>query len=732
MKLSRRRFLLGSGLVGGGLILGFYFGRGDAPVPGTIAGSFQPNSWLQITSDNRFIFQLHKVEMGQGVVTALPLLMGEELDLDPARFEIAMAGVHPDFAMQEIGLQITGGSHSVGSSWEVLRHAGAAARAMLCAAAASGWNIPVEQCATDNGEVINTVSGERVSYGDLAERAGTLNDVEYHLKSPENWRWIGSDYPRLDRVSKSTGTAEFGMDVVLEGMKTAVIVRCPYFGGSVQSWDPGTVSSLDGVIDAFVVHSGIAIVAEGYWQARQAAAKLEVNWDKGPLAGLSSEAILEGQRQALIDADPYIGMERGDVEAVHDSQALLVQARYSAPYTHHSPMEPQNATAIYTEDSAGNRCEVWAPNQAPDISRALIAHYGDVSHDNAIIHTTLLGGGFGRRGYPDFVGEVVAIARQMPGVPIKLIWSREDDMQHDFYRPSSLHALEGRVDDRGRVVSWRHNVVSPSIMRGFGVHLMAAVLPTWVPTAFARSMGKVLGNTMAHFDSSSLEGAKIPYDFDNVAVGHVEHDPGIPVGFWRSVAFSHNVFAVECFVDELCQVAGADPLAFRLDHLQQEPRYRGVLNLVAEKAGWGSAPEGISQGLAIAQPFKTYCAMVVEVSVKNDLFTVSRVIAAVDCGQVVTPHIVRTQVESGIIYALTAALKSPVTFVDGKTVQSNFHDLPVLRIDETPLMEVYLVDSEEAPTGIGEIGVPALAPALVNAVYAATGRRQRDLPLRQA
>jgi isoquinoline 1-oxidoreductase/isoquinoline 1-oxidoreductase beta subunit len=727
MALKRRHFLIGGGIVGAGLILGIALPRGKAPVPGTIAGSFQPNAWLQITPDGRFVFQLHKAEMGQGVITSLPVLLAEELDVEPTRFEIEMAGVHPDFAMPGFGVQITGGSSSLSTGWESLRHAGAAARAMLVAAAAKRWGLTAAQCRTENGEVFESGGDRRIAYAELADEAGAFAETPYTLKKPAEWRWVGRDLPRFDRVAKSDGTARFGIDVELEGMKVAVIVRCPHFGGSVQQWQPGSVESLDGVVAAFAVHSGIAIVADSYWQARKAANQLQVTWEKGPLAGLDSAAIFDGLQRALDNEKPRLALERGDIDAVVAQPERTLSAQYFIPYTHHSPMEPQNATALFTERGGSRRCEVWAPNQAPDICRALAAHFGGIGHEDVIVHSTLLGGGFGRRGYPDYVGEVVAIARQLPGTPVKLIWSREDDMRHDFYRPASLHRFSSTLDEAGRIESWRHTIAVASIFRGFASYVAATVLPTWVPTTFAHALGKFGGGVMSGRDASKAEGALIPYNVAHVAVGHVEHDPGIPIGFWRSVSHSFNAFAVESFIDELAHRAGRDPLQFRLRHLPDAPRHRAVLELAAAKANWGA--DDRAQGIALSEPFNTPCAMVVDVAVDGDRFRVTRVVAAVDCGIVVAPQIAASQIEGGIIYGLSAALKAPVTIADGAVVESNFHDLPVLRIDEVPEIEVYFVDSDAAPTGVGEIGVPAVAPALANALFAATGQRLRELPL---
>lgn len=728
MGISRRKFLIGTGVVGGGLILGIGLG-GKPPVPGTIAGSFQPNAFLQITPDGRVVFQLHKAEMGQGVITALPTILGEELDLDPASFEIELSGVHPDYNDPAMRSQITGGSTSIPGSWDVLREAGAAARAMLVAAAASRWQIPAGQCSTDNGFVLNSNNNERLAYADVAEQAKQFGDVDYQLKAASDYRWIGTPMARLDAVAKSTGTADFGADVNLPGMKTAVVVRCPHFGGSVKSWDSDSISHIDGIVASFPIHSGIAIVADGYWPARKAAGQLAVHWDKGPLAGLNSSAIRQQQQQALVEQDPYWAVEEGDT-ALLATSANTLKAEYSAPFAHHSPMEPQNATALYTANVDGDSCEVWAPNQAPDICQALTAQFAEVARDKVKINTTLLGGGFGRRGYPDFVCEAAAIAKQLPGVPVKVQWSREDDMQHDYYRPATYHGMQAALDDDGKLVAWEHKLVSSSIIKGFAVNLMASMLPQWVPTEISRSMGRFMGNTLAGFDPTTAEGAHLPYRIPNQAIGQIDYDSGVPNGFWRSVGYSHNCFAVEAFMDELAHAANADPVAFRMDYLDSDSRHAAVLKRVAEAANWGQTAAGVFQGVAVVEPFKSYCAMVVEVSVAGSSYTIERVVAAVDCGIVINPAIVAAQIESAIVYGLSAAIKAPVTIEDGAVAQSNFHDLPVLRINEVPIMEVHLIDSGASPTGIGEIGLPALAPALSNALFAATGQRLRDMPFK--
>jgi isoquinoline 1-oxidoreductase subunit beta len=721
--ISRRKFLVATGVAGGGLILGLNLGCTPV-IPHTREGSFQPNAWLQITPDGQVIFQLTKTEMGQGVFSSLPTVLAEELDYDPKKITIEMAGIHPEFADPATKVQLTGGSNSIASNWLVLREAGAGARAMLVAAAAKRWQISEKLCSTDDGQVISP-DNNRLSYGELANDAAKVGEIDFQLKPASQFRWIGKPDARLDSVAKSTGTAQFGMDIVRPNMKIAVVVRPPYFGGAVQSWDAGSVSGADGVNAAFAIHSGIAIVADSYWQARKAAKQLVVKWDKGPLAGLDSEAIRKGHQTALAEGEPHIAFEKGQLAPVIQRSQNVVQAEYASPFAHHSPMEPQNATAIVT----GKSCEIWAPSQTPDMSRALAAHFSGLNRDNITVHTPFLGGGFGRRGYPDFVGEVAAIAVGVPGTAIKLIWSREDDMQHDFYRPATYHGLQGALDEKGRLLAWQHKVVSTSIIQGLGVNLASTVLPSWVPSSTARSLGKLLGDTMAEADPTTAEGAHIPYDADNISIEQVLYDPGIRNGFWRSVGFSHNCFASESFMDEMAHKAGTDPVQFRLKHLAQSLRHINVLKLAAEKAQWGSPTNGLSQGVAVTAPFDSYCAMVADVSVQDKQYTIERIVAAVDCGIVINPDIVQAQVESAIIYGLTAATKAPVTIKDGAVEQSNFHDLPVMRINEIPLIEVYLVSSNEKPTGIGEIGVPGVAPALANALFAATGQRLREMPL---
>ncbi len=731
MKLTRRKLIVGGTLLGGGLILGVSLTR-QKPIPQTISGSFQPNAWLQITPDNKIVFQVDKAEMGQGVTTSLPTIIGEALDYDPANIVIEMAGVHPAYNNPALGMQVTGGSTSVTSSWVPLSEAGASARYMLMAAAAKQWEVSQDELTTDNGFVIHESSNRRSSYGELSESAKSILVPEsVNLKSKEEYKWVGKKIHRFDSPSKTDGTAQFGTDVVFPNMKVAVVVRCPHFGGSVKSYDDSAAKNIKGVQTIFEIYTGIAIIADGYWPAKQAADAIKVEWNKGPLAGLSSADILSNQKNALDNGETIIdAMNEGDADAVWEASqskddVTIVEVNYSAPFLHHSPMEPQNCTALVN----GDKCELWAPSQAPGFVQALAAQYGGFDKDDVTVHTTIMGGGFGRRAMTDFAGEAAVIAKAMPGTPIKLMWSREDDMQHDFYRPSTYHRVRGVVGSDGKIHAWRHRLVSASIIKGMAVTLVGSYMPTWLPEAMAKGIGRFASGAAEGRDVSMAEGAEIPYAVENKKVDIALYDPGVPLGFWRSVGHSHNAFVAESFIDELAHAAGQDPVQYRRQNLQGHPRHIAVLDAVTKAADWGNPRQGRIQGVAVHESFASYVAEVVEISLHGEAYQIDRVICAVDCGLVINPENVKAQMESAVNYGLTGALKAPVTIKDGRVVESNFHDLPVLRINEAPQIDVIIVASEEHPTGVGEVGLPPVAPALANALFAATGKRQRDLPL---
>jgi CO/xanthine dehydrogenase Mo-binding subunit len=548
------------------------------------------------------------------------------------------------------------------------------------------------------------------------------------LKKPEEYRWIGKSIKRFDSADKVQGKSEFGVDVQMPGMKVAVVVRCPQFGGKLVSFDKNSVAALSGVRDVFAIHSGVAIVADGYWQARKAASQLVVEWDKGPLAGLDTAAIFQAQKKALDDAEEtFPVMDEGDVGKVLASAGNILLAEYSAPFFHHSPMEPQNCTALYKDGQLTLR----APSQASGIARAVASYFTGIEQEKITVESTFLGGGFGRRGYVDFTGEAAAIAVQQTGVPVKLMWSREDDMQHDYYRPTSYHKLQAVLEGDSSVSAWKHDFVSTSVLSGFGVDLMHTLLPSWVPTSLARGMGQSVVDFVPSYDISMGEGTKIPYAIPNRRAGLVHYDSGVPTGFWRSVSHSFTAFVVESFIDEIAHALKKDPVDFRREYLKDSPRHLAALNLAVEKSNWKAMPRiaGFGRGIAVHESFGAVVAIVADVRVTGNQYIVQRLVIAVDCGLVINPDQVIAQMEGGAIYGLTATMKNGVDIVDGACAQSNFHDLPVLRMNESPAIASYIVPSTEKPGGIGEVSVPPIAPAVANALFAATGKRLRDLPL---
>ncbi len=719
--INRRTFLTGTAVVAGGLVLGIVPAQRAGAMPNARAGSFQSNAWLQITPADEVIFQLDKTEMGQGVMTALPTILAEELEIDPRRIIVELAPINAAF---QNPIQMTGGSSSVSSRWDVLRTTGAQAREMLVAAAAARWAVPPAQCRADNGRVLKVGSDESFSYGELANDAAKLpvpkNPV---LKDPAEFKYIGKSLRRFDGPEKSNGTAVFGIDVDVPDAVVAILIRNPHFGGSLQSFDAAAARGAPGVIDIFDVNGAIAVVADTYWHATKAARAVSVTWDKGPLGTLDSAGI----RAAWVEMAKEDGRtirDDGDTAATLKKAASVHDAVYEVPYLAHATMEPQNTTASFRDGS----CEIWSPNQGPDVAQALAADALGIARDKVTVHTTLMGGGFGRRGIPDFVAEAALVSRQVKR-PVKLIWSREQDMQHDFYRPATYNVMKAALNDQGQVQSWSHKIVAPSLFRSL-LPLLGKVAPEWMPHWMTNSLSAVAGTLVKTRDPSAHEGAvEQPYAIPNVDIAHVFYDPGVPLGFWRSVGHSQNAFVVEGFIDELAHKAGEDPYKFRRRLLEGNARHLAVLDLVAEKANWGTPTLGTHQGIAVHESFGSVVAEVVEVRIVENTIKVERVVCAADCGLVVNPDQVHAQVESAVIFGLTAALRGKITIKDGAVEQSNFHDYPLLRMNEVPVVEVHVVPSTNAPTGIGEPGTPPIAPAVANAVFAATGSRLRSLPL---
>jgi isoquinoline 1-oxidoreductase beta subunit len=714
--LSRRTFVKIGAAAGAGLTLGLAH---NAILPGDVPtdAAFAPNPYLRIDTDGSVTVMVDRAEMGQGVATALPQLLAEELDVPWEQVSFEFAPAHPAYGT--FGMQVTGGSTSVIQSWEPLRQAGATARWMLREAAAQQWGVPADQVRMQQGKAIGA-GGSELSYGELAS-AAALIDVpdDVPLKDPSDFRIIGESLPRLDVPVKTTGEAVFGIDAGPSDTRVAVVARSPVFGGSVRSFDPASALAVSGVEEVVELESGVAVVANvtaGYVAAKAGRDALVVEWDEGPDSELDDAEIF--RRFAAAQEDGRSVRDDGDVDAAFAEGGAPIQATYQTPYLAHATMEPMNCTAWVRD----GRCTVWTGTQFPNGpgiigggARQVAAKAAGVGADDTEVHTTFLGGGFGRRAERDYVREAAELAGKIDG-PVKVIWTREDDMQHDFYRPASHHEIAAVLDAKGMPAGWRHGIATQSILK----HMV----PSWVP-GFAE-------NLAASMDPTTTEGASNqPYHVPNISVTYAKVDLPIPVGFWRSVGHTHTAFVVESFIDELAHAAGRDPYEYRRELLEAHPRYLGVLNAVAEASDWGSpVPEGRARGIAVVESFGSYVAEVAEVSIVDGRPRVHKVWCAIDCGVVLNPAIVRAQMESGIVYGLTAALYGEINIERGRVVQSNFHDYQMLRMDESPEVEVLLTPSGDAPGGVGEPGTPPIIPAVTNAIFVLTGERVRKLPIR--
>ena len=694
--MDRRDFLQVTGAVGLTIAFRIPSRRGVAP--------FAPNAWLRIGTDDRVLVIVDRSEMGQGVTTALPMLLAEELEADWTKIRFEFAPADKAYINQLFGIQGTGGSSSVRAAWKPLREAGAQARTMLIAAAAAQWGVEPASCRAEAGAVIHAATNRRLTYGALVPRAAALPvPANVPLKDPKDWRIAGKPTKRLDTRFKVNGTAQFGIDVRVPGMLTALVARSPVFGGKVASFDATAAKAIPGVRHVVQISSGVAVVGDGYWPAKQGRDALKVTWDEGPVAQVSSASIssLFAQRATQ---DGAVARHDGDAVAALAAAAQRVEAVYEMPFLAHATMEPMNCTAHVRADGV----DIWAPTQNQTGVQMVGGQIGGVAPEKVAVHTTYLGGGFGRRFELDFIMEALETSKAA-GAPVKVIWSREDDIQHAQYRPANYHQLRAGLDANGQPVSWTHRIVAPSIM--------------------ARMFPQTVKNGL---DGEAVEGGVgMPYAIPNVHVDYQLTDTGIPVGFWRSVNNSFNSFAVEGFVDELAAAAKQDPYEYRRALLANAPRDRGVLELAATKAGWGTPlPAGRSRGIAVYKSFESFAAQVAEVSVspEGDV-RVHRVVCAIDCGLHVNPSTIEAQMQSGIVYGLTAALKGAITIENGRVTQSNFHDYQMLRLAEMPVVEVYIVPSTEAPGGVGEPGTPPIAPAVCNAIFAATGKRIRRLPI---
>jgi isoquinoline 1-oxidoreductase beta subunit len=706
---SRRDFLRTTAVATGGLVLAF-------TVPGSrrfmggqqaSAAPFAPNAFLRVAEDDSVTILLSHSEMGQGIWTGLSMLVAEELDADWSKVRVEHAPAAPAYAHTAFGMQMTGGSTSTWSEFDRYRQAGATARSMLVAAAAARFGVPVSDCRTENGAVIAGTRSAR--YGALATAAARLPvPTTVALKDPRDWKLIGKPTRRLDSPEKTSGRAQFGMDVQFPGLLTAVVARAPAFGGTVKSFDPAKALAVPGVRKVVRVPSGVAVVADHFWAARAGREVLSIEWNPGPGAGLDS-AGLRAQFRKLAGTKGTPATSRGNPSAAISRAARTVEAEYAVPYLAHAPMEPLNCAVRIGR----GKCEIWTGTQFQTLDQQLAASITGLRPAQIEIHTTFLGGGFGRRANPtsDFVVEAVHVAKAADA-PVKTVWTREDDVRGGYYRPAFLHRARIGVGADGFPLAWEHVLVGQSILAG---------------TPFEPMLVK------NGIDSTSVEGtADSPYLKDLADVRVDLHSPrtGVPVLWLRSVGHTHTAFVMESLIDELAKAAGKDPVEYRRALLKGHPRHLGVLNLAAEKAGWGKAPvRGRALGVAVHESFGSWVAQVAEVSAEANRIRVHRVVCAVDCGVAVNPETIAAQMESGIVFGLSAALYGNLHLEAGGVKESNFHDYRVLRMNEMPVVEVHIVPSTEKPGGIGEVGVPPAAPAVANAVAALTGQRLRERPL---
>ena len=693
-KIDRRSFLKAGAASTGGLLLGFYLPDRHKLAAQTAAADSKLNAFVHIGSDDSVTLFLHKSEMGQGVVTSLSQLLAEELECDWKKIRTQFAPVDMAYGP----LQGTFGSMSIRTSWDPLRKAGAFAREMLVQAAAQKWGVDASRCRAQNNEVVNTATNARLSYGSLADAAAKLPvPAKVALKDPKQFHLIGTSPKRLDTPSKVNGQAVFGIDAKVPGMLYAVVARCPVFGGKVASFDAAKAKAVPGVKQVVQVSRGVAVVADNTWSAMEGRRVLQVQFDEGPNANTSSASI----RKTFMDMAEKPGAvarTQGDAAGALASAAKKIEAVYEVPYLSHAPMEPMNCTA----DVRADGCDVWTSTQIQTSAHGTAVKITGLPPQKVKIHTLYLGGGFGRRGGDDFVGEAVEISKAIGG-PVKLTWSREDDMQHDLYRPASYTRFAGGLDAEGWPVAWTTRIACPPF-----------------------------GGMRNGVDFTGVQGvADIQYGIPNIQIEYHAPEVGIPVTYWRSVGYSQNTFFAESFLDELAAAGGKDPFELRRRLLAKSPRYLAVLELAADKAGWGKPlPAGRFRGIAVVNNIGSFNAQVAEVAVTKGKLRVHRVVCAVDCGQVINPAIVEQQIQSGIVYGLSAALKGAITIDHGRVQQSNFHEYDVLRIDEMPVVEVHIVPSQSAPGGIGEASTPSVVPAVTNAVFAATGKRIRKLPIR--
>jgi isoquinoline 1-oxidoreductase beta subunit len=688
----------------GGFVLGVSMPRLAPAFAAETNADFAPNAFIRIDQDGKVTFTIPQVEMGQGIYTALSMVLAEELD---APFEQVTAVAAPPndklYANPLLGFQVTGGSTSVRAFWDPMRIAGAAARAMLVKAAAAKWSVDPASCRTENGAVFHDASAQNATYGELARAAAGLTPPQNPpLKSPANFKLIGKPLKRLDTPDKVNGNAVYGIDARPQGVKIATLASCPVFGGKVAHVNDGAAQSVPGVRQIVVLDDLVAVVGDHMWAAKQGLAALEVTWDEGPNANVTTADVLNGL-VAASEKQGAVAKSTGDI-AAGLGEGTKLEAAYHVPFLAHAPMEPMNCTVHVQADG----CEIWVGNQVLSRTQAIAAEVTGLPIEKVIVHNHLIGGGFGRRLEVDYIAKSVRIAQKVDG-PVKVIWTREEDIQQALYRPFYFDRFAASLSN-GKITAWSHKIAGSS------------VLARWAPSTFEDGL-----------DADAVDGAiDFPYDTPNLHVQYVHAEPpGVQTCFWRSVGPGHNIFVIESFVDELAHAAKQDAVVFRRAHLAKEPRLLACLDLAAEKAGWGSAlPARVGRGVACQSVFGSYVAAIVAAEVDaNGEIAIRRVTAAVDCGTIVNPDSVEAQIQGGLIFGLTAALYNEITIAKGRVQQSNFNNYRMMRINEAPAIDVHLIRNGEAPGGIGEPGTSIAAPALANALFAATGVRFRSLPI---
>jgi isoquinoline 1-oxidoreductase beta subunit len=705
--LSRRKFLQAGAAAGGGLMLSLSLPVANGAAEAADAGDFAPNAFIRIGGDGQIVLTMPYVEMGQGDYTAIPMLIAEELEVDLSQVRVEHAPPNEKLYGNPLlgGVQATGGSTAIRAVWQPMREAGAVARTMLVSTAAKRWHVDPATCHAQNGEVLHAPTGRSIKYGELAADAPRMPaPASVVLKQPEDFKLVGTSAKRLDTPAKVNGSAVYGIDVRPPGVKIATLAQSPVFGGRVKSVDDAAAKAVNGVRQIVRLDDAVAVVADHMGAAKKGLAALVIEWDDGPHAKLSTEEIASELERATLNSGP-VAQNIGDVGKAIASAAVKVEAIYQVPFLAHATMEPMNCTVHVGEGS----CEVWVGSQVLARAQAAAAKAAGLPLEKVVVHNHLIGGGFGRRLEIDGVARAVEIAKHVDG-PVKVVWAREEDIQHDMYRPYFFDRMSAGLNEKGMPVAWNHRFAGSSI------------LARWLPPAFNNGL-----------DPDTTDGAiDLIYALPNVHVEYLRVEPpGIPTAFWRSVGPSHNVFVTESFIDELAAAAKQDAVAYRRALLDKSPRAKAVLELAAEKAGWGQPlSERVGRGVSVQFVFGTYLAQVAEVEVsKEGAVRVRRVVCAVDCGVAVNPNIVRAQIEGAIIFGVTAALYGEITLKDGRVEQANFDTYQMLRINEAPAIEVYIVQSSEPPGGMGEAGTSAIVPAVANAIFAATGKRLRKMPV---